>query len=100
MKAIVIVATLVTAVCLVAERAAAATALVSAPLKGGAGGVVCSCANLTRNTIVVDFSIISTNGANNCSDQSIGAGSVEECVLSTMLARICRVRRDDGKSVA
>ena len=81
--------------------AAAVTVLSSEPLKGGPGGLVCSCTNLTGEQIVVDFQLLHSTGGSACGSLNLSPGGFpEQCSVSSPLVRICRVLRHDGQSAS
>ena len=86
------------AACLLPVGAGAA-GLASAPLKGGAGGLICSCSNLTADQLVVHVVLIYQVGATSCNNLSLSSGGFpRDCSVTSTPPRICVVRRDDGKS--
>ncbi len=79
----------------------AETILVSAPLKGGDNGVVCSCINLTKNPIDVDFIIIRGTTSYSGNVQTISPGTTRHFWPNLITdPSVCHVIRDDGKSVS
>lgn len=100
MKRTVVAATFATALCLVPGRAVAGTLLMSAPLKGGAGGAVCACTNLTSQSIEVDFALVGQSGGTPCTNQTIFPGEPTPCQTATTAVVVCRVSRIDGKSAS
>src|SRR5262245_32695332 len=85
---------------LVPAGAAAVTELLSTPLKGGEGGLVCSCVNLTDDSIVVDFSLRQNGSVLFCSGVSVVAGNANSCTKASQGVRSCGVSREDGKPVS
>jgi hypothetical protein len=64
---------------------------------GGAGGLICSCTNLTQDTIVVTFLLIDSGGFFACNGETLASGGSASCdIASSALPRLCKVRRDDG----
>jgi hypothetical protein len=101
MKRTLVTVALASAVGLLPAAAPAATVLASAPLKGGAGGLVCSCANLSSEAVVVDVSLRWASGSSICNNLSLSTSAFpRECSLSTQTVRVCVVSRDDGKSAS
>lgn len=74
--------------------------LVSAPLPGGDGGLVCACANLTKATIGVDIILQSNGGGSACNGLSNPSGIPVECESFQSNVTMCKVRRDDGKAIS
>jgi hypothetical protein len=101
MRRVLLAAILSTGLGLVSGRAAAVTVLTSPPLNGGAGGVVCSCSNLTGETVVVDFAIRDIIGSTFCQNETVSpGGSPRVCAVSGTLVRTCTVSRDDGGALS
>jgi len=100
MKRTLAAATFATALCLVPGRAVAETVLVSAPLKGGAGGLACICTNLTDKSIEADLHMRTQGGGVVCTDQTIFPGFPTPCELATTGVLTCMVGRSDGKSLS
>jgi len=97
MKRTFITVALASAVSLLPATAPAVIVLASAPLKGGAGGLVCSCVNLTGDAVVVDVSLRWASGASICNNLSLATLAFpQECSLFTQTVRSCVVSRDDG----
>lgn len=80
-------------------QAAAETFLISAPVPGGAGGLVCACTNLTKKTLLIDFILQQQSGGSACSDQLSLSGSLADCQRLYTSTTICKVRRSDGKRI-
>ena len=85
---------------LLPAAAAAETVLMSAPLKAGAGGLVCSCINLTDAPILVDFMIRTFGVSSNCGSVNVTPGNANACTASAQSVRTCVVSRVDGKSTS
>src|SRR5262245_14741555 len=78
----------------------AAMGLASAPLKGGAGGLVCSCSNVTgENDVPVNFRLRSTSGTSVCG-RNIDSASTDDCWAAGSQTRMCYVVRTDGLSLS
>jgi hypothetical protein len=103
MRRVLAATTIVTVMALAPARAGAATDLASGrPLRGGPGGIICSCMNLTSETIVVKFAGQSSNaGTFTCDDRSVRPGAVQACgTVDTAATWSCRVARVDGASAS
>jgi len=95
--------TIVTVLALGSARDGAAMDLASGrPLRGGPGGIVCSCMNLTNETIVVRFAGRSSSAAVfTCDDRRINPGAVQACgTVDSTATWSCRVTRVDGRSAS
>jgi hypothetical protein len=101
MRQFLVAAMLSSGLWLVTGRAVAGTVLTSQPLKGGAGGLVCSCSNLTGEAVMVTFGLRHANGGSFCQSQTVStSGFPSDCTVGSTLVRTCTVSRDDGKPVS
>jgi hypothetical protein len=100
MKRTLVAATFATALCLVPGRAVAETGLVSAPLKGGAGGAVCACTNLTGKAIEVDFLLVRLSGGSGCAGELVYPDRPTPCEKLFTEVVTCTVFRSDGKPLS
>lgn len=104
MKSVLVAAILSSTLWLSAGPAEAVTSLISQPLKSGAGGVVCSCVNLTKETIVANFLLLDSGlGGFSCGDQSIPPyGYLKSCPINggNAATRTCKVSLVNGMSVS
>ena len=99
MKRVYVAVILAAGIGLLPAAAAAETVLMSAPLKAGAGGLVCSCINLTDAPILVQFMIRTFGVSSNCA-RNVLPGNTNDCTVSAQSVRTCVVSRDDGKSTS
>lgn len=79
---------------------AAAASLISPPIKGGAGGLICACTNLTSEPIEVRFRLAFVNGTLFCNDQNISPAFLKTCSVASQEVRTCDVTRTDGKALS
>jgi hypothetical protein len=100
MKRTLAVASFAAALCLAPVKAGAVTGLLSAPLKGGAGGAVCACANLTDKTIEVDFLLVRLSGGLACLGELVYPDRPTPCEKPFTEVVMCTVFRSDGKSLS
>ena len=89
-------ATIIAGVLAFSGAQAEAKDLVSAPLKGGAGGLLCSCTSL-GGEIVVDFALGNDLGATRCNNVSLSGA--DGCPAAVPTTRRCRVGRSDGRAL-
>ena len=95
MKRILVAATFVTVLCILPGRAAAAKVLASAPLQGGAGGVACSCVNLTKAALEVFIGLPRDTSTNGC-NLTIDPSRVLKCSIGGTVTRFCTISRKEG----
>ena len=79
---------------------ASATKLTSAPLKGGAGGFVCACVNLSGKNVELLFRIKHDNGATGCTVLADSTGFPANCTRNVANSSTCEISRTDGKSLS
>lgn len=73
--------------------------LVSKPIPGGAGGLVCACTNLTKSSHVVTFIIQHKSGGGACTNLPVPSGGVQDCERPYTSPSMCKVRRIDGLAI-
>ena len=101
MRQFLVAAILSSGLWLVTGRAAAVTVLTSQPLKGGAGGLVCSCSNLTEEAVIVTLALRHPSGGTFCQAVSVPtSGFPGYCSVGSTLVRTCTVSRDDEKPLS
>jgi hypothetical protein len=90
---------LAAALCLAAEGASAQTFLYSAPLKGGAGGAVCSCTSTSGASFDVNIIVVREGGTGQGCVETLGSdGRPRSCSFATTDVVACTVRSIDGKT--
>jgi hypothetical protein len=97
----VLVAAMSLSVLLVSEPAVATTALASAPLKGGGGGLNCACTNLTKDDVAVVIRLVDAGSSQSLGcNRTIGDGDAADCGILTSRAWLCQVARADGRGIS
>lgn len=76
------------------------TILISAPLKGGEGGVICSCTNMTKNNISIFFHIDTYGASSSSSYMDIFPKDTRFHARPYQTPSTCRIIREDRKKVS